>query len=120
MKKSELRKLIKKEMTILKARKELQNYIRIYGDGEIYVRCFTCGDDGVLSTDLEVELYDGYDWHTIVLATIEVPDTKDLEENKYWKLVDDSCEVFKTLKKNMIAELEKYGYEISNTEDYHI
>ena len=28
-------------------------------------------------------------------------------------------DIFKTMKKNMIAELEKYGYENIDTEDYN-
>ena len=118
MNKTELRKLMKKENTIHKARKEVQGITRYLDNYELYVRCYTTNDNfnNIVSTDLYVEVYNGEDYHTIVLATIEV------EEDKidYWEFQELTNDIFKTMKKNMIKELEKYNYEITNTEDYSI
>ena len=118
MNKTELRKLMQKENTILKARKEVQNITRRLNDYELYVRCYTTNDnfDNTVSTDLYVEVYDSEDYHTIVLATIEV------EEDRidYWEFIEKTNDIFKTLKNNMINELKKYNYEITDTEDYNV
>ena len=119
MKKSELRKLMVKEMTIIKARKELQQATRYMEDYQVYVRCYTSrGMDLELITDLMVEVYDKEigEWFSFYLASIEVKDSSEIEG---WEFMEMTRDIFKTMKKNMVAELEKYGYTDIDTEDYN-
>ena len=119
MKKSEMRKLVKKEMTIMKARKELQQITRHIDNRQIYVRCYTSqGMDCSLITDLMVEVQDldELEWYGFSIASIEVPCETRIEG---WEFMEMTQDIFKTMKKNMIAELEKYGYENIDTEDYN-
>ena len=105
MKKSEMRKLVKKEKTIMKARKELQEIIKYIDEEEreILVRVFNSSNDNVMYADLIIDIHD-------------------IEEDKmdWWQFVEDTRDIFKTMKKNLVAEIEKYGYEISSTEDYNM
>ena len=119
MKKSEMRKLMVKEMTIMKARKELQQITRHMEDYQVYVRCYTSrGMDLELITDLMVEVYDKEigEWFSFYLASIEVKDSSEIEG---WEFMEMTRDIFKTMKKNMVAELEKYGYENIDVEDYN-
>lgn len=117
MNKKELRSLIRKENTIAGARKQVQQQARIWGydNTEIYVRCFSSCDDA-FATDLYVELTDGNDWKTITLASITIEDAQHLDFYDFEELTWD---IFKTMKKNMIKELEAYNYTITDTTDYH-
>ena len=120
MKKSDMRKLVKKEMTIMKARKELQQVTRYMDEEEreILVRVFNSSSDSIMYADLIIDVNDieEGEWKSIYVATIE------LEEDKmdWWQFVEDTRDIFKTMKKNLVAEIEKYGYEISSTEDYNM
>ena len=119
MKKSEMKKLMVKEMTIMKARKELQQVTRYIDNKQIYVRCYTSqGMDCSLITDLMVEVQDldELEWYGFSIASIEVPCETRIEG---WEFMEMTRDIFKTMKKNMIAELEKYGYENIDTEDYN-
>ena len=119
MKKSEMRKLVKKENTIAKIRKELQQTTRYMEDYQVYVRCYTSrGMDLELITDLMVEVYDKEigEWFSFYLASIEVKDSSEIEG---WEFMEMTRDIFKTMKKNMVAELEKYGYENIDVEDYN-
>ena len=119
MKKSELRKLMVKENTIIKARKELQQITRHIDNKQIYVRCYTSqGMDCSLITDLMVEVQDldELEWYGFSIASIEVPCETRIEG---WEFMEMTQDIFKTMKKNMVAELEKYGYENIDTEDYN-
>lgn len=119
MKKSELRKRIVKENTIVKARNELKKIVRGNTEYyELYVRCYTWNDFEGVATDLYLEARDieTEEWHTITVARVEVAES---EIEDYWKFVDDSRDIFKTMKKNLVKELESIGYEITSTEDYN-
>lgn len=124
MDKKELRKMIKRELTISKARKQVQEFFRKHNSDEckIYVRCYSSQCDNDFSTDLQVEIdykdCDGYrTFHTIVVASIEISVEKD---NDWWELVENTRDVFKTMKKNVVKELEEYNYTVFDTEDYNI
>lgn len=120
MKKSELRKLMVKENTIMKARKELQQITKYIDEEEreILVRVFNSSSDNIMYADLIIDVNDMEEgeWKSIYVATIE------LEEDKmdWWQFVEDTRDIFKTMKKNLVAEIEKYGYEITSTEDYNM
>ena len=120
MKKSELRKLMVKENTIIKARKELQQITKYMEEEEreILVRVFNSSDNETMYADLMIDIHDieEDEWHYVYVATIE------LEEDKmdWWQFVEDTRDIFKTMKKNLVAEIKKYGYEISSTEDYNM
>lgn len=119
MKKSELRKLMRKENTIVSARNELRKIVKGNTEYyEVFVRCYTWNDFEGVSTDLYLEAKDieSEEWHTITIASVELAES---EIEDYWKFVEDSRDIFKTMKKNLVAELEKYGYEIVSTEDYN-
>lgn len=120
MKKSDMRKLVKKENTIIKARKELQQITKYIDEEEreILVRVFNSSSDNIMYADLIIDVNDieEGEWKSIYVATIE------LEEDKmdWWQFVEDTRDIFKTMKKNLVAEIEKYGYEIASTEDYNM
>ena len=119
MKKSELRKLVKKESTPAKIRKELQQTTKYMDDYQVYVRCYTSrGMDLELITDLMIEVYDKEigEWFSFYLASIEVKDSSEIEG---WEFMEMTRDIFKTMKKNMVAELERYGYENIDVEDYN-
>ena len=116
MNKKELRSLIVKENTIAGARKQVQQQVRLWGydNTEIYVRCFSACEDEFM-TDLYVELTDGNDWKTITLASITMNDCL----ADFYKFEELTRDIFKTMKKNMIKELQEYNYTITDTTDYH-
>lgn len=116
MNKNELRSLIKKETTIAKARKEVQQQVKAWGynNTEIYVRCFSTCDDEFI-TDLLVEMTDGDDWKTITLASITIDDYM----ADFYKFEELTRDIFKTMKKNMIKELMECNYKITDIQDYH-
>lgn len=119
--KKELKKLVIKLNTIAKARKQIQEQIKYWGydNTTINVRCYSdlnqFGFDEY-STDLQIEMTNGDEWKTIILESITVRNTKELDDNKFEELTWD---IFKTTKNNMIKELKSCNYEVKNTEDYH-
>ena len=119
MKKSEMRKLMVKERTNNKAIKEMKEITRYLDEYELNVSCFTSiGFENEIVTDLEITVIDREEneYHTIIIATIEITD---YEDSEFWDLVEMTREVFKTMKKNLVKDLESIGYEITSTEDYN-
>ena len=123
MNKKELRSLIVKENTVASARKQVQEQVKRWGydETEIYVRCFSSSDDEEFSTDLVVEMSNGDDWITITLASIKITENMGLDYylTDFYKFEEITWDIFKTMKKNVIKELETYNYKIAGTEDYH-
>lgn len=119
MKKSELRKLMVKERTNNKAIKEMKEITRYLDEYELNVGCFTStGFDNEIVTDLEITVIDREEneYHTIIIATIEI---EEYEDSEFWDLVEMTRDIFKTMKKNLVKDLESIGYEITSTEDYN-
>ena len=118
MKKSELRKnYMEKEMTINKARKELLKVTSELKDYQVFVRCNTCQDykcDLVTCLAVEVQDNDTLTWWGYVIASIVAP--SNIMEG--WEFLEKSQDIFKTMKKNTVKELERVGYTNINTEDY--
>ena len=117
MKKSKLRKYIEKEMSINKARKELLKVTSELKDYQVFVRCNTYQDykcDLVTCLAVEVQDNDSLCWWGYVIASIVAP--SNIMEG--WKFLEDTQDIFKTMKKNTIKELESVGYTNINTKDY--
>lgn len=116
MKKSELRKLINKENTIAKARKLTCEARRGMNEDEmkVFVRCFSSCEDELMQTDLVIEIEEQGEWETISIANI------DLDENEmdFWEFVDMTRDILKTIKTNMVKELNTYAFNNIDTEDY--
>ena len=112
MNKKELRGLMKKYNTITKARKEVQQILKHNDElTSVDVRCYSVAEWGTYSTDLQIEMEE----NTVHVATIEIEeDGKD-----FWEFIELTTDIFKTMKKNLIEELEKYNIEVENTEDYN-
>lgn len=118
MKKSELRKnYMEKEMTINKARKELLKVTSELKDYQVFVRCNTYQDykcDLITCLAVEVQDNDTLTWWGYVIASIVAP--SNIMEG--WEFLEKSQDIFKTMKKNTVKELERVGYININTEDY--
>ena len=79
----------------------------------VYVRCFSSCDDGLMCTSLDIDI-EGQEWETISIASIEV----DENEMDFWAFVDTTRDIFKTMKANMLKELNIYAFDNINTDDY--
>lgn len=113
MNKKELRNKMENYVTICGARKELLNdYNR---QDEVSVRCYSTADDGMITTDLQIEV-ENSEWTTITICRIEVEEVEGAEY--FWNFVELSREVLKTMKKNVVKELLKYNVNYVEREDY--
>ena len=113
MNKKDLRSKMIKHTTILKARREIQQILK-YNDEitSVDVRCYSVAEWGTYSTDLQIEMEE----NTVHIATIEIEED---ENTDFWDFIELTTDIFKTMKKNLIEELEKYNIEVENTEDYN-